>query len=172
MTLTALLLPDEVEDRRQGPRYRVRLGLVTADLGPEIVRVAIHEVSATGLLLRSERALQPGATLTIELPNARSKVATIVWANQWLYGVTFAEPLTSHQLQTLRKASTVVWPRFPDSQQVGEPGPRARIQKTVFANETALESTEKLPLPQRLQVIFGSTAVLWAMILGGAWLVA
>lgn len=166
------LLPDEVEDRRREPRYRVRLALMPVDLCHETICVSIHEVSATGLLLHSEKELQKGSILFLELPGTERKVANIVWARQRLHGVEFAKPLTFDELQRLRKASTVVWPGFRDGQHAmtAKSGVGPEDSLRMDHRDTADEG--KLPLPQRLGIIFGSTSLLWAAILGGAWLLA
>jgi hypothetical protein len=172
MAIAALLLPDEVENRRREPRYRVRLELMPVDLCHDSIRVTIEEVSATGLLLHSEQALQAGSILTLELSGTERKVANIVWVRQRLYGVEFAKPLTFDELQRLRKASTVVWPRFRDSQEAKIPKSRASLEDALRTDYQDVTDEAKLPLPQRLGIIFGSTSVLWAVIFGGVWLAA
>ena len=172
MAIAALLLPDEVENRRREPRYRVRLELMPVDLCHDSIRVTIEEVSATGLLLHSEQALQAGSILTLELSGTERKVANIVWVRQRLYGVEFAKPLTSDELQRLRKASTVVWPRFRDSPEAKIPKSRASLEDALRTDYQDVTDEAKLPLPQRLGIIFGSTSVLWAVIFGGVWLAA
>lgn len=172
MGITALLLPNEVEDRRKEPRYRIRLAIVPVDLCHDTICVNIHEVSAAGLLLHSEKELQEGSILLLELPGMNRKVANIVWARERLHGVEFAKPLTTNELQRLQKASTVVWPSF-------RHGHHAITSKSVLGPKDCLRThhqdtadEDKLPLPQRLGIILGSTFLLWAAILGGAWLIA
>lgn len=172
MAIAALLLPEQVEDRRREPRYRVRLEQTPVDLCHETIGVTIHEVSATGLLLHSEKVLQKGSILILELPGTKRKVANIVWARQRLHGVEFAKPLTFDELQRLRKASTVVWHGFQDGQQAKGPTSRPDLEDGLRTDHQYIADEEKLPLPQRLGIIFGSTSLLWAVILGGAWLAA
>jgi hypothetical protein len=171
MAISALLLPEQVEDRRREPRYRVRLEQTPVDLCHESIRVTIHEVSATGILLRSEKVLQKGSILILELPGTKRKVANIVWERQPLHGVEFAKPLTFDELQRLRKASNVVWPGFQDDQQPKVATCRPDLEKGLQADHRDEVNEEKLPLQQRLGIIFGSTSLLWAVIIGGAWLV-
>ena len=170
MAITALLLPDAVEDRRGAPRYRVRLDLTPVNLCHQTIRVNIHEISATGLLFYSEQALQSGSILFLELPNTQCKVAKIAWASQHLHGVEFDKPLTSEELQRLRTTSTVVWPRFQDRHPGPNPGPCPDPKDTPPLDHDDTEHEGKLPLSQRLGIIFGATSVLWAVIFGGVWL--
>ncbi|MEE4207683.1 MAG: PilZ domain-containing protein [Parvularcula sp.] len=172
MTIAALLQPYEVEDRRTEPRYRVRLPVTPADLGHETLRIAIHEVSATGLMLQSETDLHHGAVLILELPGTERKIARVVWAGGRFYGVKFRRPLTSNELQKLRNASDVVWPEVEEPQHAYGSVPRTDLEEALEADREDIADDEKLILPQRLGIIFGSTAVLWAVIFGGLWLLA
>lgn len=172
MAITALLLPEQAEDRRREPRFRVRLEEMPVDLCHDTIPVTIHEVSASGLLLHSKKELQKGSILIIELPGTKRKVAHIVWARQRLYGVEFAKPLTFQELQRLRNASIVFWPGFQDGPQAKVSNSRGDLEDGLRTDHQDIANEEKLPLPQRLGIIFGSTSLLWAMILGGAWLVA
>lgn len=172
MGITALLLPDEVEDRRTEPRYRIRLAMVPVDLCHDTICVNIHEVSATGLLLHSEKELPEGSILLLELVGTNRKVANVVWARERLHGVEFAKPLTFHQLQELQKLSTVVWPRFRRGHHAISLKSVVDPKDSLCTHHQDIADQEKLPISQRLGIIFGSTFLLWAAILGGAWLIA
>jgi hypothetical protein len=123
-------------------------------------------------LLRSEKVLQKGSILILELPGTKRKVANIVWARERLHGVEFAKPLTFDELQRLRKGSTVVWPGFQDGQQAKVPTSRSDLEEGLRTDHEGVGDEEKLPLRQRLGIIFGSTSLMWAVIIGGVWLVA
>lgn len=85
------------DDQRSTPRRALRLetsGTFSAG-GPEAVaaNVTIHNMSAAGLLLETEQRLTEGEELALELPEAGTVTATVVWRSERLYGCAFATPI-------------------------------------------------------------------------------
>jgi transcriptional regulator with XRE-family HTH domain len=62
-------------------------------LGGDEANVTIHNISATGLLLETGLDLATGEQLALDLPEAGSVEATIMWRSEQLYGCAFAAPL-------------------------------------------------------------------------------
>jgi hypothetical protein len=66
----------------------------------------------------------------------------------------------------------VVWPEVEEAQHASVPVARTELEEALEAGREDTADDEKLTLPQRLGIIFVSTAVLWAVIFGVLWLVA
>ena len=66
------------------------------------VNVTVHNLSAAGLLLQTALKLDVGDHLTIDLPDAGSAEAVIVWRSNQLYGCTFREMLSSGALAAIQ----------------------------------------------------------------------
>jgi len=81
-----------VESRSQ-PRMALRL--VTQGLASDGVEanVTIHNLSAAGLLVETDLALDVGDRLAVGLPEVGPVGAEIVWASEWLYGCAFEQAL-------------------------------------------------------------------------------
>ena len=70
--------------------------------------VQVHNISATGLLLESEVALDVGEAIVIDLPHAGSTVARVVWRSGSLSGCEFEIPLSRAALSAAELRSAIV----------------------------------------------------------------
>jgi transcriptional regulator with XRE-family HTH domain len=61
----------------------------------DAAHVLIHNVSATGLLLETQVALEAGQQLTIDLPQAGATLATVMWQSGHLFGCQFDAQITT-----------------------------------------------------------------------------
>lgn len=82
-------LPADAENRRTEPRRAMRLR--TAGHAPAAgeANVTIHNISAGGLLIETALDLAEGDTLAIDLPEAGTVIASVVWRSERLYGCAF-----------------------------------------------------------------------------------
>lgn len=71
----------------------------TADGAP--AAVAIHNVSATGLLLETTVGLSPAERIEVDLPHAGITVAQVVWSDAPFHGCRFDAPLSSATVSAL-----------------------------------------------------------------------
>jgi HAMP domain-containing protein len=76
-------------DRRWSPRRTLRLGLSSGG-----VQVTIHDLSLTGALLETSIVMLVGSPFTIELPQAGTVPATVVWNGGEYYGCQFELPIS------------------------------------------------------------------------------
>ncbi|MFM7379424.1 MAG: helix-turn-helix domain-containing protein [Erythrobacter sp.] len=94
--------PATSDSQRSAPRRALWLETsgFFADAGPDGLEanVAIHNISAAGLLLETAVALAEGEQLALDLPEAGAVTATVVWRSEHLYGCAFAAPLTAAAL--------------------------------------------------------------------------
>lgn len=70
-------------------------------------RVLVHNISATGLLLESPQALSDDEGITIELPQAGSCRARVVWSSGDLYGCQFETAIPKAVLSAAQLRSAV-----------------------------------------------------------------
>src|SRR5947209_17820639 len=76
-------------DRRRSMRRALRLG---AGVGDD--QVTIHDLSLTGALLETSVPMLVGATFEVELPQAGTIEASVVWNGGEFYGCQFALPIS------------------------------------------------------------------------------
>lgn len=78
---------------RSAPRRALRLEASGFAPGLGEANVTIHNISAAGLLLETGLDLGEGEQLALELPEAGTVTAVIVWRSERLYGCAFAQAL-------------------------------------------------------------------------------
>ena len=94
MTLPATLDASErSSNTRSAARRKLRLGTSATGANRLVSDILVHDLSSEGLLLESRAALRIGESLAIDLPNAGSCTATVVWSSSKFYGCRFAKPL-------------------------------------------------------------------------------
>ncbi len=99
MVLKARLGPVEnIEDAVVGARRFNRRELLLPTKGSlpdgEVANVAVHNISQTGLLIETSEEMTAGETLSVDLPNAGSVEAEIVWVSGILYGCVFLDQVS------------------------------------------------------------------------------
>jgi len=82
------------ESTRGAPRMHMRFEASGSLEGSEGTTVAIHNLSATGMLIETASDLVIGQRLTVALPEAPDCAATIVWRSEALAGCRFDRPLS------------------------------------------------------------------------------
>lgn len=111
-------------DERASPRLALRLETSGVAAGSDPANVTIHNISAAGLLIETALDLSVGDQLAVDLPEAGSVSAAIVWRSDRLYGCSFARALgpaalAAAQLQGVAAAEWTV---------PAAPAPRAAAQ--------------------------------------------
>lgn len=74
---------------RSAERRALRLETSGFHAGSGETNVTIHNISAAGLLIETKLALAEGEQLAIELPEAGTVAATVIWQSERLYGCAF-----------------------------------------------------------------------------------
>ncbi len=95
------------DGQRSTPRRALRLATSGRLSGGFEANVTIHNISAAGLLLETAVALDVGEQLAIDLPEAGSVDAVIVWRSQQLYGCAFEQALGTGALAATQLRATV-----------------------------------------------------------------
>lgn len=102
------------DDERAVPRSTQRraLWLETSGFGPDggAANVTIHNISANGLLLETALELATGEQLTLDLPEAGTVTATIIWRSEGLFGCAFERPIGPAALAAVQLQGVTVAP--------------------------------------------------------------
>ena len=88
------LVPNEhaIPDARREDRSAVVVPGRINDTGARsLCRVA--DLSATGARLQTHASLTPGTSIMVTLPGQKPRAATIIWADGYIAGCAFADPL-------------------------------------------------------------------------------
>lgn len=99
--------PASGANHRAAPRRALRLETSGSAADGFEANVTVHNLSAAGLLLETDLDLAEGEELAIDLPEAGSVPAVVVWRSERLYGCAFERALGSAALAAaqLRAAS-------------------------------------------------------------------
>ena len=106
MVLTAHMEELPASSRRSRDPRR-KLTLETAGTLPSgaPTDVAVHNISATGMLIECRHALAISEILEIDLPGAESASAKIVWMSGLLHGCQFLKPVSKAVLSAVQLRS-------------------------------------------------------------------
>ena len=146
MQAIARLEPLQARDRRSAPRRKLSLG---AAMGGEGDPAVILDLSTTGILIETSAALATSEQLHLELPEAGRTVATIVWNSGPYFGCEFKAPIP----QAAISAALLRNPITPSAHSEDE------------SEDSATAEDDRFSFSVRLRVIFGTTLMLWALIL-------
>ena len=78
-------------DRRRSVRRALRLGAAAGDSGQP---ATILDLSLTGALIETSVPMLVGATFEVELPNAGTVEASVIWNSGEYYGCQFELPIS------------------------------------------------------------------------------
>jgi hypothetical protein len=174
MALVAKLATYPADDRREA-RSRLWLNVPSDLADAEITNVIVHDLSLGGLLVQVDALLEVGSELAIEIPEAGSVAAKVVWSSGSFFGCQFAEPISESAVSAALSESRVVYPDFPLP--TGTPPLRQserRVQAMDVADDldaSAPEAEAELGSPRmsaRILVIIAISLLLWGAI---AWAV-
>lgn len=118
----------------------------------EAERVLIHNMSTTGLLFEAGLALTLGDQIEIELPEAGTTLAEVVWCSGSYYGCEFASPIMAAAVSASRLRSPSPQPatRLPDE--------AAAVPEREYVPLAATAPGELSPLQKTLVIVSAATA--------------
>lgn len=137
-----------VDDETRSAERRNLAEQTTMRLRDTPWNVGVFNLSATGCLIRSEIALEPGQDVRIGLPGVGAFLATVVRTDGLEAGCQFHRPLSHSQLETAFQRDVVV-----DGHWTPEPSGAA-----------AIDLGDPLSPRAKLVTIVGLSAALWAVI--------
>lgn len=116
-------------------------------------QVLIHNLSTTGLLFETGLALELGDEIEVELPEAGTTAAEVVWSSGSYYGCEFASPIMAAAVSASRLRSPVPQPATPQQAEVSEVPVAIRVTNP----------NELSPL-QKIGIIAGLATAFWVPI--------
>lgn len=93
--------------KARSARRKLRLQLHGTMAGGGDVKVSVHNISATGLLLEGDVTLSLGDGIDIVLPHAGATRAKVIWASDGLYGCQFETPISPATLSAAQLRAVV-----------------------------------------------------------------
>lgn len=90
------------DSQRAAQRRALRLETSGLTHGGAEANVTIHNISAAGLLIESALDLAQGEQLSLDLPEAGTVTAMIVWRSERLYGCAFEQALSPAALAAVQ----------------------------------------------------------------------
>ena len=158
-------------DRRSGTRRELSLTVTLRRVGAdEIVPAAIANLSETGFLAALPAGTQLPEAFDVDLPNAGSRKAHVVWSGGDVAGCIFDVPLSKADISAARLKSA-----RPQAVIDAEAAAKAlELQPSDPIWDVAHEATasEKWPLPARAAAIAVAALASWAPVVGVAALFA
>ena len=157
-------IEEQSAEERGSERFRLRLDSPGQAQTSGASGVTVHELSASGFLIETDAPLALDSPITFELPVAGVVAGEIVWGSGNYFGGQFRTPLSRDALGAALAASRVVWPNF---------APTSAVRRTPAALlDQASAQEEVLPLSTRIQIIVGSSLLLWSVIGAAVWFVS
>lgn len=157
-----------VSDRRV-MRLEARAATPAGDGGIEV-----HNLSRTGMLVECDSTVPVGSSIEVELPGGTSHRATVVWADEQLFGCRFEDKLTQGELSAALLRSAPNTSQSPTAAALHNQA-LTRLHETWSderkTTSPRAETDGKLPLARRLLVIFGLGLAGWAVPAAAAYLV-
>ncbi len=91
-------------------RRQLRLPLHGSKASGTEIEAFVHNISATGMLVESEAALDVGEVIEVNLPHSGKTAAKIIWTSARLAGCQFDMPISPATLSAAQLRSVVVEP--------------------------------------------------------------
>jgi hypothetical protein len=156
---------EDFEPRGTG-RHKLNLG-VCASAGPNVVQVLIHNISASGMLLESSAVLAQQDGIDVDIPEAGTVQASVVWVSDNLYGCQFVQPLS-------RAALSAAILRSPRNDADARPAPSPSVDLEALSPLEADTPSDPHAYSTRakLAIIGGLATLAWIPLLVLVWLMA
>ena len=94
MAILAQLQEADSSERRGATRRRLQLETQGGTASTPQIRVVIHDLSVSGLLLETFAQFSVGERLEVQLPEAGAAEALIVWNSGRYFGCRFVQPIS------------------------------------------------------------------------------
>lgn len=144
---------DPPDDRGAG-RRRLLLEML-GELGSGETRaVTVHNISTTGLLIECPDPLAMGETIDIDLPQAGTAAARVVWESERFFGCEFVAPISAAELGAALLQSVPVRADNEPSRLPGDESFAARLRR--------LRREARLTLAQVATKLGVSKPTVWA----------
>ena len=149
---------EQYGDQRGETRRKLLLETSGTLPGGEQANVVLHNLSPTGMLLETTLPLEQGESIAVELPEAGTVSAEVVWASGILFGCQFPEPLNTGAFSaTQLRASTPLPP------EIGRPATGRKATGELFGKRLEkLRKQRGMTLAQVADQLGVSKPTVWA----------
>jgi hypothetical protein len=144
------------DEERIARRHHLTLS-ASVSAGGSAARVVVHNISATGLLIEADLALEIGDEVEVELPDTGTTQAEVVWRSGGFFGCEFERAVTTAAVSAARLRS-----------QPSQLAPDAGAEQVPPSPSGAIEfaaDPNALSPRQKLLVIGGLALACWAPII-------
>lgn len=141
---------EEPSDERGASRRTLHLG-VSGRFGAA-GSATVHNLSVTGLLIETGTPLAEGESITVDLPEAGERTATVAWSDAPMHGCRFAEPLSTAALSAAQLRSAPL----------GDGGEGLALGEDFGARLHRLRTERKLSLGDIAERLGVSKPTVWA----------
>jgi hypothetical protein len=93
--------PAVTDNRRRSPRAPVSLDARVGKGGLDRALCKVVDLSVHGARLQTYSAMRRGTTIWLTLPGLAPVAADVMWADDYVAGCQFREPLTTEQFEVL-----------------------------------------------------------------------
>ena len=131
---------EELGDDRRAPRRTLRLGVSGRFAGGQSGTATVHNISATGMLVECDDPLAEGEAISVDIPEAGERGATVVWVDGPMHGCRFDDPLPPAALSAAQLRGAVRTPEgdtLPLSEGFGARLHRLRTERGLSLAEVA-----------------------------------
>jgi hypothetical protein len=90
-----------IDNRRRSPRAPVSLDARLGKGGLDRALCKVVDLSVGGARLQTYSAMRQGSTIWLTLPGLPPIAADVVWADDYVAGCRFREPLSAEQFEVL-----------------------------------------------------------------------
>lgn len=141
MSIEARFDTDEEQgDDRGAPRRTLRLGVSGRFAGGQSGTATVHNISATGMLVECDDPLAEGEAISVDIPEAGERGATVIWVDGPMHGCRFNDPLPPAALSAAQLRGAVRTPEgdaLPLSEGFGARLHRLRTERGLSLAEVA-----------------------------------
>lgn len=151
-------LTDNAGDERGHERRRLLLETSGTLPSGEEANVSVHNISQTGMLLETTLPLEEGEALSVDLPQAGTVEARVVWKSGLLFGCQFSGPVSDGALSAAElRASAPLAPA------IGRPATARQVPSELFGKRLEqLRKGQSLTLAQVADALGVSKPTVWA----------
>lgn len=151
-------MPQPGSGRQRATRRTVRLELPGVGESAGEANVLVHNISATGLLIESGAGLEVGEAITIELPEAGSTLAKVVWSSGTFHGCQFHDPIPPAALSAVQLRS----PATPEQAPAFVNAPTPRRDESFGIRLRRLRTARGLTMTRVATALGVSKPTVWA----------
>lgn len=156
----------DAQEARTAHRRKLCLTVHARGEADQGIEATVRDLSASGLLIETSLELTLDSFLQIDLPDAQSTEAQVVWASGRFYGCEFVRPVTQSTISAALLRAKPIREAAAEAQNISI----SDVAAPEFHPEPQLQATPRdgLSMRSKAAVIVFSSLTLWTGILAAA----